>query len=226
MWRDRDALWPGDRWRVTLREAIRDEALAFVPCFFQPSEVRSSSTFFEEISWASDEYRRRHPDIPWLFPVLLDECSLPTFDLGPRLTLDDLQWTRLFEDWNQEADRLAQRLQDVFRGRRAFTLEVKAGLQAAGYHVTSHHMGVTSDGHVGRWEHAVHTQVGWIGVATLPALPSQPADAVFHIVGQLDAGFVAGALVVVNIPGRLSDTTVSSAPASATISAPGDARSP
>jgi hypothetical protein len=47
VWRDVKNLWPGDVWKQKIEVAIRNETLAFVPCFSHASVSRPSSTMFE-----------------------------------------------------------------------------------------------------------------------------------------------------------------------------------
>lgn len=110
VWRDVKNLWPGDRWKLKLREAIQEDALAVTPCFSEATVRRSRSTMFEELTWAAEECRRRNPDHPWIFPVLFDDVFPPTLDLGGGATLHDLQWTLLYEDWDGQFARLGEAL--------------------------------------------------------------------------------------------------------------------
>jgi hypothetical protein len=41
VWRDKASLWPGEDWRVNIRRAITDDALAFIACFSRRSASRS-----------------------------------------------------------------------------------------------------------------------------------------------------------------------------------------
>ena len=97
VWRDIKNLTPGERWKSRLREAIGEDALAFVPCFSRNTEARKRSMMYAELLWAADEYRMRSPSSPWIFPVLFAPCSLPEVDLGNGQTLQDLQWALLYK---------------------------------------------------------------------------------------------------------------------------------
>lgn len=115
VWRDVKNLWPGEKWKVKIRQAIEDGAFAFLPCFSEHSVSRRKSGMFKELSVAADEYREHNPDIPWIFPVLLDDVQLPSYDLGAGQTLEDLQWARLFSDWKAEMARLVTALQRLMQ---------------------------------------------------------------------------------------------------------------
>lgn len=106
VWRDVRDLWPGHLWRRQLREAIEAGSLAFVPCFSTTVSRKPRSVMFEELTWAGEEFRRRQPGTPWIFPVLLDECDPPHIDLGMGATLHDVQWTRLGQDRDEQVERL------------------------------------------------------------------------------------------------------------------------
>lgn len=114
-WRDVKNLWPGDRWKPKLREAIQESSLTFVACFSEATVRRAESTMFEELTWAAQEHRRRNPDHPWIFPLLFDDVSPPTVDLGAGATLHALQWTLLYEDWDGHVARLKEALGHLLR---------------------------------------------------------------------------------------------------------------
>lgn len=117
VWRDVRNLWPGDLWKRRLGDAIGADALAFVACFSRATELRARSVMFEELHLAAEEYRLRNPSQPWIFPVFFDDVEPPAIDLGASQTLNDLQWARLFDDWNQESDRLIEALRSRVQPR-------------------------------------------------------------------------------------------------------------
>lgn len=98
IWRDREQLWPGDDWRIEIRRAIQDGALAFIACFSDASETRTTSFQNEELVLAAEEYRLRRPGVPWIFPVRFGDVQLPKYDLGAGRTLDSIQRVDLFGD--------------------------------------------------------------------------------------------------------------------------------
>ena len=114
VWRDIKDLWPGEVWKRRLRDEIGKNSLAFIPCFSRNLSERARSTMYEELIWASEEYRMRDPDVPWIFPVLFEECNVPTVDLGRGMTLHDLQWVQLAENREQELERLITALKGLF----------------------------------------------------------------------------------------------------------------
>jgi hypothetical protein len=106
VWRDVKNIWPGEVWKTKIRSAIEQDSLGFVPCFSKQSMTRGRSYMYGELRLAADEYRQRNPDIPWMFPTLLDDVRPPALNLGAGETLDDLNWTRLYADWDTEMARL------------------------------------------------------------------------------------------------------------------------
>jgi hypothetical protein len=100
VWRDRDALRAGDRWKDAVREAI-SRGTAFLCCFSKNSEIRERSYMREELLLAVEELRLRSTTSTWFIPVLLDG-TLPSYDfqLAPSLCLSDIQYVDLSKDWD------------------------------------------------------------------------------------------------------------------------------
>jgi hypothetical protein len=97
VWRDLRDIAPGEAWQARLRHAIGADALGFVPCFSRQTQARTRSTMYAELVWAAEEFKLRNPAVPWIFPVLLEDCVMPDIGLGNDLTLWDLQWARADE---------------------------------------------------------------------------------------------------------------------------------
>lgn len=114
VWRDVTDLWPGELWKTEIRNAIQVDSLAFVPCFSAESALRDTSMMYEELGWAAEQHRRVKPGLSWIFPVLLDDVGVPEIDLGMGQTLGDIQWAKLFENWDSETKRLVSAIQRVF----------------------------------------------------------------------------------------------------------------
>lgn len=116
VWRDTANLWPGQDWKIEISQAINTGSLAFIACFSENSERRSTSYQFEELRLAVDQVRLRPPGQPLLIPVRFNPCALPLFDLGSNRTLDSLQRVDLFDDlWQEEARRLVAAVQGILR---------------------------------------------------------------------------------------------------------------
>jgi len=96
-WTDRD-IRPGQRWKPTIRQAIRD-GVSFIACFSPEALTRNRSHMHEEITVAIETLREMPTDRSWFLPVRLAECEIPDRDIGAGYTLRDLQWVDLFSDW-------------------------------------------------------------------------------------------------------------------------------
>ena len=112
-WRDIRDVHPGDRWRTELRRAIRDGG-AFVLCCSAQLQRRNLSTVYEELNLAAQESGYRRPDRPYLIPVRLDECAVPSVGLpGGGLLDDEVHHVDLFEHWESGVRCLAVTLRAV-----------------------------------------------------------------------------------------------------------------
>ena len=98
VWRDTEDLWGGEDWRVKIRNAISDGALAFIACFSTHSAARETSYQNEELLLAVEQLRLRPPDRAWLIPVRFDECAIPDLEIGGGRLLSHLQRVDLFDD--------------------------------------------------------------------------------------------------------------------------------
>jgi TIR domain len=107
VWRDTASLWPGEDWRIKIRDAITREALVFIVCFSSRSVARQKSYQYEELVLAIEQLRLRRPDVPWLIPVRFDDCEVPDLDLGAGRTLASINRADLF---GAKADLATQRL--------------------------------------------------------------------------------------------------------------------
>jgi hypothetical protein len=117
VWRDTADIWPGQDWRLAVRDAITAGSLAFLACFSKNSQDKASSYQNEEVSLAVEQMRCRRPDVPWLIPVRFDRCRLPAFDLGADRTLDSLQCADLFgPGYRAQAERLVGAVRQILAG--------------------------------------------------------------------------------------------------------------
>lgn len=91
VWRDTAELWPGEDWRLKIRQAITNDALVFLACFSSKSEARKKSYRNEELTLAIDQMRLRRPDEPWLIPIRFDDCDIPDLDIGGGRSLGAIQ---------------------------------------------------------------------------------------------------------------------------------------
>jgi DNA-binding NtrC family response regulator len=100
IWRDRDKLFPGMRWKPAIRKAVKDGTI-FIACFSKSSEDRSRSYMHEELNQAIEELRMRPKDRAWFIPVKLNECEIPDWDIGGGESFSDIQYLELFRDWEK-----------------------------------------------------------------------------------------------------------------------------
>jgi len=103
VWLDVSALWPGEDWRMKIRDAITCDALVFLACFSRASVAREKGYQNEELGLAIDELRQRRPDVPWLIPIRFDACAIPDFPIGLGRTLRALHAADLFGEGADEA---------------------------------------------------------------------------------------------------------------------------
>ena len=107
VWRDTEAIWPGQDWKIEIRQAIEAGSLAFIACFSENTAHKSRTYQNEELILASEQMRLQPPGLSWLIPVRFAECSIPAFDLGAGRTLSSLQFVDLFDGpWEQGVPRL------------------------------------------------------------------------------------------------------------------------
>jgi hypothetical protein len=96
VWRDKDDLFPGSDWATEISKAITSGSLAFIACFSEASDKREQSYQYEELIVAIEQFRQLPPNRQWLFPVRLDDVSVPEYSLGAGRTLDSIHRTDLF----------------------------------------------------------------------------------------------------------------------------------
>jgi hypothetical protein len=107
VWRDKDDLWPGDDWRIKIRNAITGDALVFIACFSSRGAARAKSYQNEEMTLAVEQVRLRRSDVAWPIPVRFDDCQVPEVDLGGGRSLRDIHRADLFGDCREaETSRL------------------------------------------------------------------------------------------------------------------------
>jgi TIR domain len=114
VWRDTASLWPGQDWKMKIRQAITSDALVFIACFSLASVARNRTYQREELLLAITQIRQRRPDEPWLIPVRFDACEIPDLDLGAGRTLASIQRADLFgPDYDKNAARLTITVEQI-----------------------------------------------------------------------------------------------------------------
>jgi TIR domain len=98
VWIDRDQIVPGRRWRLAIRDAIRQGA-SFLACFSEEYIKRNRTYMNEELTLAIDELRQHAFDRTWFIPIRLAPVPIPARPLGGGEVLGDLHCVDLFENW-------------------------------------------------------------------------------------------------------------------------------
>ena len=98
VWVDWNNLDPGTPWKQAIQQAIHHGDF-FIACFSQEYNQRDKRYMSEELAVAIDRLRQKPTDKIWFIPVKLNECEMPYIDIGEGLTLQDLHYVNLHEDW-------------------------------------------------------------------------------------------------------------------------------
>ncbi len=119
VWWD-DHLRSGDQWRTKLRDVIQ-RADAMIVCLSRALEKREESVVFSEIAVAGEKIERRGAGNPFLWPVALDPCGIPSFRLHHDVKLSDIHVTKLHpaSERRERVDGLARDLLEAFPGLRS-----------------------------------------------------------------------------------------------------------
>ena len=99
VWVDWDNLNPGTPWKQAIQQAIHHGDF-FIACFSKEYNARDKTYMNEELSIAIDKLQQKPVDKVWFIPVKLNECEIPDIDIGEGVTLQDLQYVNLHEDWD------------------------------------------------------------------------------------------------------------------------------
>ena len=105
VWRDRDEIAPGSRWKQEIRTAIR-EGTFFIACFSTEYNDRDKTYMNEELTIAIEELRQHPHDRIWFIPVKLNECEIPERNIGGVETMRDLHYVNLEENWDDGLQRI------------------------------------------------------------------------------------------------------------------------
>lgn len=97
VWRDRSHLEPGQRWKTKIRRAI-ESGDCFIAFFSKAYHKRSSTYMNEELTVAIEVLRQIATDRVWFIPVLLDQCSVPSIEIGAGARISDLHYVAFYSD--------------------------------------------------------------------------------------------------------------------------------
>lgn len=133
VWRDRDALQAGDRWRAAISAAISQGA-AFICCYSMNSESRARSFMREEVLFAISELQMRSSARSWFIPVLLDGTKpRENHDIGGGAVLSDIHYVDMSQGWDVGVKNIITGLvsehQPSERARLAKQLDVATALE-------------------------------------------------------------------------------------------------
>lgn len=108
-WMDRDRLAPGMRWKSAIRDAILGGDF-FIACFSPSWKEKTRSFMNEELIIAVEQLRLMPRNRQWFVPVVLADCELPDYSIGPGETLADLQCADFSESWDKGFNQLVSTL--------------------------------------------------------------------------------------------------------------------
>ena len=108
-WLDKEKLLAGQNWPQAIERAI-EVSDVFVACFSHRS-IAKRGMFQQELRHALECARKRPFDDPFVMPVRLEECRIPS-----RIA-DHLQYVDLFPDWEKGVRRLARAIRKAARRR-------------------------------------------------------------------------------------------------------------
>jgi len=97
VWLDKDKLNPGEKWRNSIRKAIKG-GMFFIACFSENYLHKDSSYMNEELILAIEELRLRPYDKSWFIPIRLSDCEIPDRPIGAGETLADIQWIDIYNE--------------------------------------------------------------------------------------------------------------------------------
>ncbi len=110
VWLDRTSLEVGDRWKETIRNAIRDGDY-FLACFSPAYSGRRRTYMNVELDIALEELRMRPRDRTWFLPITLGPCTIPSYPIGAGETLDDIHRIDLLHQWEEGTAKLIRVLE-------------------------------------------------------------------------------------------------------------------
>ena len=114
VWRDREDIAPGLRWKREIRRAIQQGAF-FIACFSKEYDESAKTYVNEELTIAIEELRQRPIDQAWFIPVKLNECEIPDRDIGGGETLGDLHYIKLYENWESNLQHIVEIIRKTAR---------------------------------------------------------------------------------------------------------------
>ncbi len=128
VWRDIQNLYPGERWKKKIREAIQ-QGRFFIACFSREYNERINTYMNEEIKVAIEVLSLYPTNREWFIPIQLNECEIPDRDIGGGETLRDFQYFKLYQDWDIGIERLQNVIQSESTSGQESTPSEESGTQ-------------------------------------------------------------------------------------------------
>jgi hypothetical protein len=91
-WRDKDAIRPGENWKIAIRSAIKNSRF-FIP-LFSTNSIEKIGYIQKEFKYALDIFDQFPENKVYIIPVRLNDCQI----LYEKL--EEIQWVDLFPDWD------------------------------------------------------------------------------------------------------------------------------
>lgn len=85
----------GSNWKRTLKQLIENSGY-FVACFSKEFNEREKTVLYRELDYAIECAKDYPFDRKWLIPVRINECTIPSIEIGLQGLLTDLQRIDLF----------------------------------------------------------------------------------------------------------------------------------
>lgn len=125
LWMDKVDLQGGLKWRPAIRKAIRESD--FFISILSSQSIKGRGERNKEIYEALDELKKFPPTEVYLIPTLIDECDPPFEEMR------DLNWVKLFPEWDTGVDSLLSAL-GVKKPVKKLLKEVKPKTSSSNYH--------------------------------------------------------------------------------------------
>ena len=99
----------GSNWKRTLKQLIENSGY-FVACFSKEFNEREKTVLYRELDYAIECAKDYPFDRKWLIPVRINECSIPSIEIGLQGLLTDLQRIDLFPSakWHEGVESIVR----------------------------------------------------------------------------------------------------------------------
>jgi hypothetical protein len=170
-WLDEESLLPGQKWRVAIRQAIRNSR--YFLAVLSSNSISRRGYVHKEMAEALEMLDQFPESDIFIIPVRLDDCS-PSHD-----RLRDLQWVDLFPSWEEGLARIlrAVGLQEKARAEAAAPGEPGKGVALPAIWNLPHHRNpnFTGRGDLLDALRTALTSTAWSRPSPATACPTTPA---------------------------------------------------